>query len=444
MPKKYLERVRDVFLFQCFTGLRYSDVFNLKRSDIKDNHIEITTVKTADSLIIELNKHSKSILYKYKDIPFENDKVLPVITNQKMNEYLKELGVQHARGSCIIKKRKKLMSNMSTELRKDFVSDIKAIITSARNSAIRSVDFERVKMYWRLGERIFVEEQQGKERAEYGKYLIQNLSKEIEPEFGTGFSARQLERARQFYRTYPIASALRSQFNWSQYKLLMQIDNEDKREYYELEAANNGWTGRELERQKNSGLYERLLLSNDKKAILEVARKQRIPEQPTEIIKDPMLLEFLGLKRDATYYEKDLESPLITNLQLFLLELGNGFSFVARQKRILLEDDEFFIDLVFYNRLLRCFVITEIKTHKITHADIGQLQMYVNYYDRNEKLPEENPTIGILLCADKNNAVVRYSLPEENKTIMASKYQLYLPTEKQLLTELKREINEIE
>lgn len=168
-----------------------------------------------------------------------------------------------------------------------------------------------------------------------------------------------------------------------------------------------------------------------------------MPEQPTEIIKDPMVLEFLGLKRDATYYEKDLESALITNLQLFLLELGNGFSFVSRQKRILLEDDEFFIDLVFYNRLLRCFVITEIKTHKITHADIGQLQMYVNYYDRNEKLPDENPTIGILLCADKNNAVVKYSLPEKNKTIMASKYQLYLPTEKQLLTELKREINEL-
>jgi predicted nuclease of restriction endonuclease-like (RecB) superfamily len=215
----------------------------------------------------------------------------------------------------------------------------------------------------------------------------------------------------------------------------------DKREYYELEAINNGWTGRELERQINSGLYERLLLSNDKKAVLEVARKQRMPELPTEIIKDPMVLEFLGLKRDARYYEKDLESALISNLQFFLLELGNGFSFVARQKRILLEDDEFFIDLVFYNRLLRSFVIIEIKTHKITHADIGQLQMYVNYYDRNEKLADENPTIGILLCADKNNAVVKYSLPEENKAIMASKYQLYLPTEKQLLAELKREIN---
>lgn len=335
------------------------------------------------------------------------------------------------------------MNNKNIELRNDFVSDIKGIITSARNSAIRSVDFERVKMYWKLGERIFVEEQQGKDRAEYGKYLMKNLSKEIEPEFGSGFSIRQLERARQFYRTYPIATALQSQFNWSQYKSLMQIDNEEKREYYELEAINNGWTGRELERQINSGLYERLLLSNDKKAVLEVARKERIPEQPTEIIKDPMVLEFLGLKRDASYYEKDLESALITNLQDFLLELGNGFSFVARQKRILLEDDEFFIDLVFYNRLLRSFVIIEIKTHKITHADIGQLQMYVNYYDRNERLADESPTIGILLCADKNNAVVKYSLPEENKTIMASKYQLYLPTEKELLTELKRELEDL-
>lgn len=197
-----------------------------------------------------------------------------------------------------------------------------------------------------------------------------------------------------------------------------------------------------MERQINSGLYERLLLSNDKKSVLEVARKQRMPEQATEIIKDPMVLEFLGLKHNAAYYEKDLERALITNLQTFLLELGNGFSFIARQKRILLEDDEFFIDLVFYNRLLRCFVIIEIKTHKITHADIGQLQMYVNYYDRNEKLPEENPTIGILLCADKNNTLVKYALPDENKTIMASKYQLYLPSEKQLLTELKREIKE--
>ncbi|GHT66603.1 DUF1016 domain-containing protein [Bacteroidia bacterium] len=295
-------------------------------------------------------------------------------------------------------------------------------------------------MYWRLGERIVIEEQQGKARADYGSYLLQNLAVEIEPEFGSGFSVRQLERARQFYRTYPIASAVRTQFQWSQYKLLIAIGNNDKREYYEQEASHNCWTGRELERQINSGLYERLLLSNDKQSVLEVARRERIPESPMEIIKDPMMLEFLDLKRDASYYEKDLESALISNLQAFLLELGNGFSFVARQKRILLEDDEFFVDLVFYNRLLRCFVIVEIKTNKIKHEDLGQLQMYVNYYDREEKLPDENPTIGILLCANKNNALVQYSLPKDNKTILASKYQLYLPTEQQLLAELKREL----
>ena len=329
------------------------------------------------------------------------------------------------------------------ELAEIFISDIRTIILSARESAIRSVDTVRVQMYWKLGERIFIEEQKGQDRAEYGAYLLQNVALEIEKEFGSGLSVRQLERARQFYRTYPIASAVRTQLNWYQYRLLIQIDDKDKREYYELESANNNWTGRELERQINSGLYERLLLSNDKKAVLEVARKERIPESPTEIIKDPMVLEFLGLRPEATYYEKDLERALITNLQAFLLELGNGFSFVARQKRILLEDDEFFADLVFYNRLLRCFVVIELKTHKITHEDIGQLQMYVNYYDRNEKAPDENPTIGILLCADKNDTLVKYTLPENNNTILASKYQLYLPSEKQLAEQLKIELQEL-
>lgn len=330
------------------------------------------------------------------------------------------------------------------KLDEQFVSDIRNIIITARTTAIRSVDFERVKMYWKLGERIFIEEQKGQDRAEYGAYLLQNVALEIEKEFGSGFSVRQLERARRFYRTYPIATALRTQLNWYQYRLLIQISDNDKREYYEQETANNNWTGRELERQINSGLYERLLLSNDKKSVLEVARKERQPESPTEIIKDPMVLEFLGLKPDAAYYEKDLERALITNLQAFLLELGNGFSFVARQKRILLEDDEFFADLVFYNRLLRCFVIIELKTHKITHEDIGQLQMYVNYYDRNEKAPDENPTIGILLCADKNDLLVKYTLPENNNTILASKYQLYLPTEKQLAEQLRIELQEFD
>ena len=224
--------------------------------------------------------------------------------------------------------------------------------------------------------------------------------------------------------------------NWFQYKMLIAISDPDKREYYELEAVNNSWNGRELERQINSQLYERLLLSNDKESVLAVARKERIPETPQEVIKDPMVLEFLGLERNPAFYESDLEGAIISHITDFLLELGKGFSFVARQKRIMLEDDEFFIDLVLYNRLLRCFVVIEIKTGKITHQDLGQLQMYVNYHDRIEKLPDENPTIGILLCAGKNDTAVKMTLPEDNKTILASEYKLYLPTTEQLVGEI--------
>ena len=327
---------------------------------------------------------------------------------------------------------------MNEMLKKEevFLNDIRSIINSARQNAIRSVDFCRVQMYWHMGKRIFEEEQQGKDRADYGTYLIKNLAKQLEPEYGNGFSYRQLAFCRQFYRVYPIANALRSQLNWTQYRMLIQIDDPDKRMYYELESVNNGWTARETERQINSQLYERLLLSNDKEAVLAVARKERIPQSPLEIIKDPMFLEFLGLERKATYYEKDLESAIITHLQHFLLELGQGFTFVARQKRILLEDDEFFADLVFYNRLLKCFVVIELKTGKLTHQDLGQLQMYVNYYDRVEKTAEENPTIGILLCTDKNDTAVRMALPEDNKTILASEYKLYLPTQAQLINEV--------
>ena len=202
-----------------------------------------------------------------------------------------------------------------------FVSEIRSIIDQARSNAVRSVDFCRVRMYWNIGKRIFEEEQHGKERADYGTYLIRNLAKRLEPEYGSGFSVRQLERSRQFYRLYPIASTVRTQLNWSQYKMLIAIADADKREYYELEAINNSWTGRELERQINSMLYERLLLSNDKEAVLAVARKERIPESPMEIIKDPMVLEFLGLERQPAYYEKDLEKAIITHIADFLLEM---------------------------------------------------------------------------------------------------------------------------
>lgn len=336
-----------------------------------------------------------------------------------------------------------MKNNNNNYFNQDFLDDIKGIINNARLNAVRSVDFCRVQMYWNIGKRIFEEEQEGKDRAEYGSYLLKRLALELEPEYGSGFSVRQLEQSRQFYRIYPIANAVRSQLNWTQYRRLIQIDDPCKREYYELESINNGWTARETERQINSQLYERLLLSNDKEKILAIARKQRIPQAPQEIIKEPMVLEFLGLERKAEYYEKDLESAIISHLADFILELGNGFSFVARQKRILLEDDEFFIDLVFYNRLLRCFVIIELKNDKVTHQDLGQLQMYVNYYDRCEKLADENSTVGILLGTSKNDTVVKMTLPEDNNTILANEYKLYLPTKSQLIKEINDVISTI-
>ena len=328
--------------------------------------------------------------------------------------------------------------NLSNGNIKEFVDEIRGIIDQARNHAARSIDNTRVLMYWNIGKRIFEKEQQGKDRADYGSFLLRTLSNNLAPAYGSGFSVRQLEMCRQFYRTYPIANTLCSQLNWSQYKLLIAIPDKDKREYYQLEAVNEGWSKRQLERQINSMLYERLLMSNDKESVLAVARKERTPESPLEIIKDPMVLEFLGLEKNPAYYEKDLEGALISHIADFLLELGKGFSFVARQKRLLIEDDEYFADLVFYNRLLRSFVVVELKTHKLTHQDLGQLQLYVNYYDRYEKQPDENPTIGILLCTDKNDTAVRLSLPENNKTILASKYQLYLPTSDQLIEQINK------
>lgn len=326
-------------------------------------------------------------------------------------------------------------------LSQSLILEIKSLIAKSKEGAIRSVDHHRTMMYWHIGQRIFNEEQQVKDRADYGNYLIKYLSEQLQPEYGSGFSYRNLHWYRQFYRTFPFVNSLRSQLSWTHYRVLLRIDNVDKREYYIAETVKNNWSVRQMERQINSQLFERILLSNDKESVLAVARNEVIPTHPNEIIKDPLILEFLGLKRESAYYEKDLEQAIITNLQYFLLELGNGFSFVARQKRIHLDGDEFFIDLVFYNRLLQCFVLFEIKTHKLTHEDLGQLQMYVNYFDRIEKLEHEKQTIGILLCADKNNAVVKYSLPENNNSILANQYQLYLPTEEQLLTELRREIN---
>jgi predicted nuclease of restriction endonuclease-like (RecB) superfamily len=294
-------------------------------------------------------------------------------------------------------------------------------------------------MYWQIGKRILDEEQGGLERAIYGERLIPYLSEQLMPKFGSAFSVRNLIYIRQFYRSFPITNALRSQLSWTHYRTLSAIDNPGKRDFYIGETIKNNWTARQMDRQIGSQLYERLLLSTDKESVLAVARNEKQPFEAKEIIKDPLILEFLGLKPEAAYFEKDLESALITHLQDFMLELGNGFSFVARQKRIHLDGDDFFVDLVFYNRLLQCFVIIELKTHKITHGDLGQLQMYVNYYDRIEKLAHESPTVGILLCLEKNDTVVKFTLPEKSN-IFASKYQLYLPTAEQLSKEIHNEI----
>lgn len=329
-------------------------------------------------------------------------------------------------------------------VRIDLIQEIQRIISNAQEKAIRAVNFERVLMYWQIGEVIFVEEQNGEERAEYGKFLVRSISEELQPQFGSGFSVRQLHRYVQFYKLFPIVSALRTQLSWTHYKSLLAIESEQKREFYIAEATKNNWSARQLERQINSQLFERLLLSNDVKSVLAIANGEKLPEDPKQIIKDPMVLEFLGLKKETVYYEKDIETALIDQLQDFMLELGNGFTFVARQKRIHIDGDDFFVDLVFYNRLLQSFVIIEIKTGKLTHQDLGQLQMYVNYYDRFEKQDFENPTIGILLCSDKNDTLVKISLPVDNSTIVASKYQLYLPNEEELQREIEKVYENVE
>lgn len=325
-------------------------------------------------------------------------------------------------------------------MQNNLIDEIKSLIAASKEAAVRTVDHQRVLLYWKIGQKIFEEEQGGKDRAGYGEALIKSLAQALEPVYGSGFSYRQLNLFRQFYRSFPIVNAVRSQFSWTHYRMLIRIENEQKRQFYIAETEKNSWTARQLERQINSQLFERLLLSKDVASVLAVARSEQQPYDAKDIIKDPMVLEFLGLKRETAYYEKELETALITHLQEFLLELGNGFAFIARQKRIHIEGDEFFVDLVLYNRLLQCFVLIELKTEKLTHEHLGQLQMYVNYFDRYEKQAFEDPTIGILMCTDKNDAVVKISLPQDNKNIVASKYQLYLPTEDQLTEEIKKEL----
>ena len=313
------------------------------------------------------------------------------------------------------------------------------VLNKARGTVWQAVNAAMLTTYWEIGKVIVEEEQQGKEQAKYGEKLIKNLSERLSKDFGKGFDRSNLLHMRNFYLTYPMIDASRRQLSWTHYRLLLKVEKPEARAFYEQEAIQSRWSTRELERQINSLLFERLALSRDKAGVLALAQKGHEIAHPTDLVKDPYVLEFVGMRQEEKFLESDLEHALITRLQEFLLELGKGFSFVGRQQRITLETDHFYIDLVFYNRFTRSFVLIDLKIGKLTHQDIGQMQMYVNYYKREITTSDENPPIGIILCAEKNNAVARFTLPEDNKEIFVSKYKLYLPTEEELVQELERE-----
>ena len=349
------------------------------------------------------------------------------------------------------------------------------LIHYARNLAVRNINFVEIMTNFVLGKWIVEEQQNGSDRAKYGNQVINKLSEALMQEFGRGFSRESLRSSRKFFLLYRdrIPQSLITKFaveksqsligkfvieksesmisffrderpfniSWTHYLVLMRIKDEKERSFYENEAARNGWNVRTLQRQYASSLYERLLLSSDKNKVIQLAEEGQVIAKPEDIVKDPYILEFLGIPEKAEYSETELETRIINHLQEFIMELGKGFTFVARQKRFTFDEDSFKVDLVMYNRLLRCFVLFDLKTNKLKHQDLGQMQMYVNYYDRFEKSEEENPTIGILLCSDKNDAMVELTLPKDSN-IYASKYELYLPDKKLLQKKLEQWLEE--
>jgi len=360
-------------------------------------------------------------------------------------------------------------------------ADIKNILEQARNNAVRAVNFSMVVAYWEIGKRIVEDEQGGNERAAYGESVLKELSKRLTADFGSGFTVANIEYFRKFYLVFsnnqksdalrrkldeaksdaprkiledeagsPQSQAasfpeLRRELSWTHYRLLMRVEDEAARNYYMNEAAEQNWSTRTLERQINSLYFQRLLSSKDKKALIVNAENENLQDKPTilDFVKDPYILEFLQLQPNATLYERDLETELLNKLQLFLLELGKGFSFVARQKRISAEGEHFYIDLVFYNYILKCFILVDLKVGKLAHQDIGQMDLYVRYYEDQVKQESDNPTIGLILCTEKNETIVKYSVLKESKQLFASKYKLYLPTEQELIAELNAELEQI-
>lgn len=328
-------------------------------------------------------------------------------------------------------------------------------IDDARHTIQRSVNVEMIKAYWLIGQDIIETQQLGVARAEYGKSLLKQLSVKLQKKYKRGFGVDTLEQARKFYLVYQGNSlseksdALRRKLtlpsfdrnlSWTHYRALMRIHSYESREFYENEAAQNCWSARELERQIGSRLYERLTMSGDKSEVLKIACKGQEINKPEDVIKEPLVLEFLGLPESHYLVESKVEQALISNLQTFLLELGKGFAFVARQKRLSLDNDHYYADLVFYHVILKCYVVIDIKTRRLTHADLGQIQLYTNYFDEAIKQQDDNPTIGLVLCTGKRDEMAKYMLGEKAKQIFASTYQFHLPTEEELAKELKKEI----
>ncbi|TPG77376.1 PDDEXK nuclease domain-containing protein [Pseudomonas arsenicoxydans] len=321
-------------------------------------------------------------------------------------------------------------------------SNLGELIRQARLTVLRAVDTAQVQTCWQIGRHIVEFEQEGAHRAAYGKQLLATLAKVLTAEFGKGFDETNLRKMRLFYQVFPIRDALRLELSWTHYRRLLRVDNEHARHWYMNESAIQNWSSRALERQINTLYYERLLASRDRPAVKQEAATniQKMNAHPRDFIRDPVMLEFLGLPNAGQTQETDLEQALINQLQGFLLELGKGFAFIARQQRISTESKDFYIDLVFYNYLLKCFVIFDLKRGELTHQDVGQMDMYVRMYDDLKRGPEDSPTVGIILCAQKDESVVRYSVLEGNEQLFASKYKLVLPSEEELRAELDREL----
>lgn len=328
------------------------------------------------------------------------------------------------------------------EISNNYISEIKKILKNARQKAYIAVNSAMVEAYWEIGRRIVEEEQRGKERAEYGKEIVKNLSKELTEEFGKGFSRRTLWEMRKLYvyfSDYEKVRTLFAQLTWSHFQKVLRVSNEKARIFYLTEAAENMWSVRTLDRNISTLYYDRIVASIDKKTVEDEMKEKTKKLQAEEFIKNPVVLEFLDLPTNMSYTENELEKALTDDIQKFMMELGKGFAFVERQQHIRTENSDFYIDLVFYNYILKCFVIVELKTEKLTHQDIGQLDMYVRMYDDLKKQENDNPTIGLLLCTETDRTIIKYSVLNDNKNLFASKYVNYLPSEEELINEIERQ-----